>query len=94
MPAGGGRAHWLTALWCAKQAAARAAGGGRAGECTVTSAPGGALLVVSPDGPERLVHLGSVHDRSARHVVAWTGPRPEDRTGTDTLTPTEATHGS
>ncbi|WP_435603960.1 beta-ketoacyl synthase N-terminal-like domain-containing protein [Streptomyces sp. bgisy130] len=92
-----GRAYWLTALWCAKQAAAKAAGGGpgrRPLEWAVTPAPGGALRVVSPDGRPHLVHLDSVDDLSGRHVVAWTGPRPEDRTGTDTLTPTEATHGS
>ncbi|MGW1378753.1 beta-ketoacyl synthase N-terminal-like domain-containing protein [Streptomyces sp. NPDC002446] len=96
-PADGGRADRLTALWCAKQAAAGATGTGPAvpaRECAVVSAPGGALLVVSPDGREHLVRLDSVHDRSVRHVVAWTGPGPEDRTGTDTLTPTEATHGS
>ena len=92
-----GRAYWLTALWCAKQAAAKAAGNGRGRrplEWAVTPAPGGALRVVSPDGRPHLVHLDSVDDLSGRHVVAWTGPRPEDRTGTDTLTPTEATHGS
>ncbi|WP_327706019.1 polyketide synthase dehydratase domain-containing protein [Streptomyces decoyicus] len=94
---GTGRAYWVTALWCAKEAAAKAAGsglGGRPLEWSVTSAPGGALRVVSPDGRSHLVHLDSVHDLSARHVVAWTGPPPEDRTGTDTPTPTEATHGS
>ncbi|WP_323139135.1 polyketide synthase [Streptomyces platensis] len=92
-----GRAYWLTALWCAKQAAAKAAGNGpgrRPLEWVVTPAPGGAVRVVSPDGRPHLVHLDSVDDLSGRHVVAWTGPRPEDRTGTDTLTPTEATHGS
>ncbi|MFF3541644.1 beta-ketoacyl synthase N-terminal-like domain-containing protein [Streptomyces platensis] len=92
-----GRAYWLTALWCAKQAAAKAAGDGpgrRPLEWAVTPAPDGALRVVSPDGRPHLVHLDSVDDLSGRHVVAWTGPRPEDRTGTDTLTPTEATHGS
>ncbi|WP_328548678.1 polyketide synthase [Streptomyces platensis] len=92
-----GRAYWLTALWCAKQAAAKAAGNGlgrRPLEWAVTPAPGGALRVVSPDGRPHLVHLDSVDDLSGRHVVAWTGPRPEARTGTDTLTPTEATHGS
>lgn len=96
-PGNTGRAYWLTALWCAKQAAAKAAGtvpGRRPPEWTVTPAPGGALRVVSPDGRPHLVHLDSVDDLSGRHVVAWTGPRPEDRTGTDTLTPTEATHGS
>ncbi|MFD3418994.1 type I polyketide synthase [Streptomyces decoyicus] len=94
---GTGRAYWVTALWCAKEAAAKAAGsglGGRPLDWSVTSAPGGALRVVSPDGRSHLVHLDSVHDLSARHVVAWTGPPPEDRTGTDTPTPTEATHGS
>ncbi|MGW1972554.1 polyketide synthase dehydratase domain-containing protein, partial [Streptomyces tubercidicus] len=96
-PGNTGRAYWLTALWCAKQAAAKAAGtvpGRRPLEWTVTPGPGGALRVVSPDGRPHLVHLDSVDDLSGRHVVAWTGPRPEDRTGTDTLTPTEATHGS
>ncbi|MFC5248931.1 type I polyketide synthase [Streptomyces nigrescens] len=92
-----GRAYWLTALWCAKEAAAKAAGSGLDGrplDWAVTPAPGGALWVVSPDGRPHLVHLDSVDDLSGRHVVAWTGPRPADRTGTDTLTPTEATHGS
>ncbi|MFE0190119.1 beta-ketoacyl synthase N-terminal-like domain-containing protein [Streptomyces sp. NPDC058989] len=96
-PPGGDRAHWLTALWCAKQAASRATGGGpgvRAENWAVTSAPDGALLLAAPDGRHHHVHLDSVHDRSARHVVAWTGPRPEDPAGTDTLTPTEATHAS
>ncbi|MFI9045391.1 beta-ketoacyl synthase N-terminal-like domain-containing protein [Streptomyces sp. NPDC053427] len=94
---GTGRTYWLTALRCAKEAAAKAAGGGPDGrppEWTVTAAPAGALSVRSPYGPARLVHLDRVHDRSAVHVIAWTGPRPQDRTGTDTPTPTEATHGS
>ncbi|MFF8785966.1 beta-ketoacyl synthase N-terminal-like domain-containing protein [Streptomyces sp. NPDC015125] len=94
---GTGRAYWLTALWCAKEAAAKAAGsglGGRPLDWAVTSAPGGALRVDSPDGRPHLVHLDSVHDLSAHHVVAWTGPPPVPRTGTDTPTSTEATHGS
>ncbi|MEU9116762.1 beta-ketoacyl synthase N-terminal-like domain-containing protein [Streptomyces sp. NPDC048483] len=94
---GSGRAYWPTALWCAKQAAAQAADGGPGGrpqEWSVTPAPGGAFHATSPYGHTRTVHLDSVHDRSAHHVVAWTGPRPQDRTGTPTLTPTEATHGS
>ncbi|WP_407288630.1 beta-ketoacyl synthase N-terminal-like domain-containing protein [Streptomyces sp. BP-8] len=96
-PPGEDRAHWLTALWCAKRAAAQAmrgGPGGRAEEWAVTDAPDGALLLAAPDGRNHLVHLDSVDDRSARHVVAWTGPRPEDPAGTDTLTPTEATHAS
>ncbi|MGW3007764.1 beta-ketoacyl synthase N-terminal-like domain-containing protein [Streptomyces sp. NPDC001219] len=91
-----GRGYWLTALWCAKEAAAQATGGGlgdRPEAWAVSSAPGGALRVVSPDGGRHLVRLDSVDDLSGRHVVAWTGP-PEDRTDTDTPTPTEATHGS
>ncbi|MFI0902776.1 beta-ketoacyl synthase N-terminal-like domain-containing protein [Streptomyces sioyaensis] len=95
--AAGGRAHWLTALWCAKEAAAKAAGsglGGRPQAWAVTPAPGGALWVAAPDGRRHLVHLDSVHDPSARHVVAWTGPRPGDRTGTDTPTLPEAVHDS
>ncbi|MFG2531193.1 beta-ketoacyl synthase N-terminal-like domain-containing protein [Streptomyces sp. NPDC048516] len=94
---GTGRAYWLTALWCAKEAAAEAAGsglGGRPLDWAVTSAPGGALRVDSPDGRHHLVHLDSVHDLSAHHVVAWTGPPPVPRTDTDTPTSTEATHGS
>ncbi|SDQ87099.1 Phosphopantetheinyl transferase [Streptomyces sp. KS_16] len=94
---GTGRAYWLTALWCAKEAAAKAAGsglGGRPLDWTVTSAPGGALRVDSPDGRHHLVHVDSVHDLSAHHVVAWTGPPPVPRTDTDTPTSTEATHGS
>ncbi|WP_329144144.1 polyketide synthase dehydratase domain-containing protein [Streptomyces sp. NBC_01456] len=95
--AAGGRAHWLTALWCAKEAAAKAAGsglGGRPQAWAVTPGPGGALWVTAPDGRRHLVHLDSVHDPSARHVVAWTGPRPGDRTGADTPTPPEVIHGS
>ncbi|RXS68140.1 4'-phosphopantetheinyl transferase superfamily protein, partial [Streptomyces sp. TM32] len=91
------RAHWLTALWCAKEAAAKAAGsglGGRPQEWAVSPAPGGALWVAAPDGGRHLVHLDSVHDPSAHHVVAWTGPPPGDRTGTDTPTLPEAIHGS
>ncbi|MFG2092172.1 beta-ketoacyl synthase N-terminal-like domain-containing protein [Streptomyces sp. NPDC048612] len=91
-----GRGYWLTALWCAKEAAAQATGGGlgdRPEAWAVSSAPGGALRVVSPDGGRHLVRLDSVDDLSGRHVVAWTGPS-EDRTDTDTPTPTEATHGS
>ncbi|MFI0710249.1 beta-ketoacyl synthase N-terminal-like domain-containing protein [Streptomyces inhibens] len=96
VPGNTDRSYWLTALWCAKEAAAKAAGGGLYGrplEWAVTPAPGGALRVVSPDGHGHLVHLDRVHELSARHVVAWTGPRPGERAGTDPLTPTEATHG-
>ncbi|WP_432003528.1 beta-ketoacyl synthase N-terminal-like domain-containing protein [Streptomyces sioyaensis] len=94
---GSDRAHWLTALWCAKEAAAKAAGsglGGRPQAWAVSPAPGGALWVAALDGGRHLVHLDSVHDPSARHVVAWTGPPPGDRTGTDTPTLPEAIHGS
>ncbi|MEV6564638.1 beta-ketoacyl synthase N-terminal-like domain-containing protein [Streptomyces kronopolitis] len=95
--ADGGRAHWLTALWCAKEAAANAAGtglGGRPQAWAVTTATGGALWVTAPDGHRHLVHLDRVHDPSARHVVAWTGPRPGDRTGAGTPTSPEVIHGS
>ncbi|MCZ1006074.1 hypothetical protein O1L68_04020 [Streptomyces lydicus] len=80
-----------------QEAAAKAAGsglGGRPLDWAVTSAPGGTLRVESPDGRHHLVHLDSVHDLSAHHVVAWTGPPPVPRTDTDTPTSTEATHGS
>ncbi|MFF4280447.1 beta-ketoacyl synthase N-terminal-like domain-containing protein [Streptomyces kronopolitis] len=95
--ADGGRAHWPTALWCAKQAAAKAAGtglGDRPQDRSVTPATGGALWVTAPDGHRHLVHLDSVHDPSARHVVAWTGPRPAGRTGAGTPTSPEVIHGS
>ncbi|MEU5211166.1 beta-ketoacyl synthase N-terminal-like domain-containing protein [Streptomyces sp. NPDC020742] len=98
---GSGGPAYLTALWCAKEAAARAhpeGPGARPEEWTVTPAPGGALRATAADGRggqhTHLVHLDSVHDRSAHHVVAWTGPPPEDPAGTDTPIPTEATHGS
>lgn len=99
-PGSAGRADRLTALCCAKEAAARAGGAGPGDpspEWTVAPAPGGALHLHAPDGRQHLVHLAppdAAHDRPVRHVVAWTGPPADDRAGAATPTPTEATHGS
>ncbi|MEU8437522.1 beta-ketoacyl synthase N-terminal-like domain-containing protein [Streptomyces sp. NPDC029216] len=67
----------LTALWCAKEAAAKAEGGGLGGrprEWRVSGDPDGdGLLVRSPAGrpyPVRTTLLGSA---PLDHVVAWTG---------------------
>lgn len=76
----------LTALWCAKEAAAKADGGGLGGrprDWRVTADPdSGALLVTSPDGhpyPIRTTRIGTPPAGAAPadpappdHVVAWT----------------------
>nr|APD71839.1 type I polyketide synthase 1 [Streptomyces sp.] len=90
---GCGRAQALTALWCAKEAAAKAVGtglGGRLRQWTVTEGPAG-LSVSSPEGRGHAVRISTVHDlpgpdsEPTTHVVAWTEP--------PTHTPTEASHG-
>ncbi|RSS68925.1 type I polyketide synthase [Streptomyces sp. WAC06614] len=70
----------LTALWCVKEAAAKAAGtglGGRPRDWRVTAGPeAGALRVVSPEGTARLVRTTVLAAPEGRpgldHVVAWT----------------------
>lgn len=88
---GSGLPAALTALWCAKEAAAKAEGsglGGRPRDWRVAGDPdSGALLVTSPDGhpyPIRTTPLTStVHtDAPLDHVVAWTA--------TDTTSPAAA----
>ncbi|WP_302168864.1 type I polyketide synthase [Streptomyces sp. TBY4] len=95
----------LTALWCAKEAAAKAAGtglGGRPRDWRTTGDPdSGELRVLSPDGhpyPVRttpLVLTDALTDAPLAHpdhVVAWT-----DRPATPSPVPfhlTETSHGS
>ncbi|MFG2292793.1 beta-ketoacyl synthase N-terminal-like domain-containing protein [Streptomyces sp. NPDC048603] len=74
-----GPAAALTALWCAKEAAAKAEGsglGGRPREWAVVAGPDpDALLVLSPGGgrhPVRTAVLHALHGDPAEHVVAWT----------------------
>ncbi|MCY0951993.1 type I polyketide synthase [Streptomyces sp. H27-S2] len=66
----------LTALWCAKEAAAKAAGtglGGRPRDWRVARDPDSGLLrVLSPDGHPRPVRTALVGGPPADHVVAWT----------------------
>lgn len=90
---GCGLAHVLTALWCAKEAAAKAEGtglGGRLRQWTVTDGPAG-LSVRSPQGRAHAVRIDTVHDlpgpdsEPTTHVVARTEP--------PTPNPTEAGHG-
>ncbi|WP_274555352.1 type I polyketide synthase [Streptomyces spiramyceticus] len=78
---GTGTAQALTALWCAKEAAAKAEGtglGGRLRQWTVTDAPAG-LRVTSPEGRSHAVRISTVHDLPGPgddgptlHVVART----------------------
>lgn len=91
----------LTALWCAKEAAAKAAGtglGGRPRDWRTTGDPGsGELTVLSPDGqpyPVRTTLLVLADEPLAHpdHVVAWT-----DRPAIPSPVPfhlTETSHGS
>ncbi|MCX4825267.1 polyketide synthase dehydratase domain-containing protein [Streptomyces sp. NBC_01142] len=99
---GSGRlARALTALWCAKEAAAKAEGtglGGRLRQWTVIAgSASGELRVTSPEGRDHVVRISTVHDPSgpddhggpdgepATHVVAWTVP---DGSLTPSVTPT------
>ncbi|NUK06955.1 polyketide synthase dehydratase domain-containing protein, partial [Streptomyces lunaelactis] len=77
---GTGHAQALTALWCAKEAAAKAEGtglGGRLRQWTVTDGPSG-LRVTSPEGRGHAVRISTVHEQPApdsppeTFVVAWT----------------------
>lgn len=66
----------LTALWCAKEAAAKAAGtglGGRPRDWRVSGDPGpGRLRVLSPDGHPSPIRTTLLADAPLDHVVAWT----------------------
>ncbi|MFJ7209087.1 beta-ketoacyl synthase N-terminal-like domain-containing protein [Streptomyces sp. NPDC098789] len=94
---GVGAATALTALWCAKEAAAKAAGtglGGRPRAWRVTSLEPDGLRVLAPDGRARLVRTAVLPAPSGPpldHIVAWTtpptgSPRPPAH-------PTEFSHG-
>ncbi|CAM5651425.1 polyketide synthase [Streptomyces avidinii] len=73
---GTGLAAALTALWCAKEAAAKAAGtglGGRPRDWRVSGDPGsGRLRVLSPDGHPSPIRTTLLADAPLDHVVAWT----------------------
>ncbi|MEU4492066.1 beta-ketoacyl synthase N-terminal-like domain-containing protein [Streptomyces sp. NPDC023998] len=87
-------AQALTALWSAKEAAAKAEGtglGGRLRQWTVSDTGPTGLRVISPQGRSHTVRISTVDDppgpdnRPTTHVVAWTEP--------PIPTPTEASHG-
>ncbi|MEU7554993.1 beta-ketoacyl synthase N-terminal-like domain-containing protein [Streptomyces sp. NPDC044571] len=82
----------LTALWCAKEAAAKAAGtgvGGRPREWRVTDDPAtAALRVLSPEGQPYPVRTSLLPED---HVVAWTA-HPAGSSPVP-LTLTETSHG-
>ncbi|KOY54090.1 type I polyketide synthase [Streptomyces sp. XY332] len=84
----------LTALWCAKEAAAKAAGSGLGGRPrawrTVDDPGSGGLRVLSPDGHPYAVRTSLLPDG---HVVAWTAhPAAPGRTPVP-ITLTETSHG-
>lgn len=86
----------LTALWCAKEASAKAAGtglGGRPRDWRVSGDPdSGELRVLSPDGHPYPVRTTLLADGPLDHVVAWT-----DRPTSPSPAPshlTETSHGS
>lgn len=84
----------LTALWCAKEAAAKAAGtglGGRPRAWRAVDDPGsGGLRVLSPDGHPYALDTSFLPDG---HVVAWTAhPAAPVRTPVP-FTLTETSHG-
>lgn len=92
----------LTALWCAKEAAAKAAGtglGGRPRDWRVSGDPDtGRLRVLSPDGEPYPIRTTLLADAPLDHVVAWTDRTdPTDRTAAPSTVPfqlTETSHGS
>ncbi|WP_327738655.1 polyketide synthase dehydratase domain-containing protein [Streptomyces nojiriensis] len=96
----------LTALWCAKEAAAKAAGtglGGRPRDWRVAGDPdSGALLVTSPEGdpyPVRTTPLTTpltapLTDTVPDHVVAWTAHLAAPSPVPVPLPLTEARHGN
>lgn len=86
----------LTALWCAKEAAAKAAGtglGGRPRDWRAAGDPGsGRLRVLSPDGHPYPVRTTPLAEAAPVHIVAWT-----DGPATPSPVPfhlTETSHGS
>ncbi|WP_371618679.1 beta-ketoacyl synthase N-terminal-like domain-containing protein [Streptomyces sp. NBC_00454] len=86
----------LTTLWCAKEAAAKAAGtglGGRPRDWRTAGDPGsGRLRVLSPDGHPYPIRTTLLADVPPDHIVAWT-----DRPATLSPAPfhlTETSHGS
>ncbi|MEW1803561.1 beta-ketoacyl synthase N-terminal-like domain-containing protein [Streptomyces virginiae] len=94
----------LTALWCAKEAAAKAAGtglGGRPRDWRVAGDPdSGGLVVTSPGGtpyPVRTTVLpgpdGPLADTPPDHVVAWT-PHPSAAPPAVPFHLTETRHGN
>ncbi|MFG2617245.1 beta-ketoacyl synthase N-terminal-like domain-containing protein [Streptomyces sp. NPDC048507] len=105
---GTGLATALTLLWCAKEAAAKAAGtglGGRPREWRVDGDPGsGRLRVLSPDGrpyPVRTTLLTDEYPADLRpggvapdHVVAWTDLSAVRSSVPRPLPLTETSHGS
>ncbi|WKD31441.1 type I polyketide synthase [Streptomyces xanthophaeus] len=92
----------LTALWCAKEAAAKAAGGGLGGrplDWRVAGDPdSGALIVTSPEGdpyPIRTTPLTApLTDTAPDHVVAWTAHLAARSPVPVPLPLTEARHGN
>ncbi|MFE9477381.1 beta-ketoacyl synthase N-terminal-like domain-containing protein [Streptomyces spororaveus] len=88
----------LTALWCAKEAAAKAAGGGLGGrprDWRVAGDPdSGALLVTSPAGDPYPVRTTPLTDTVPDHVVAWTAHLAAPRPVPVPLPLTEARHGN
>ncbi|MGW6983917.1 beta-ketoacyl synthase N-terminal-like domain-containing protein [Streptomyces sp. NPDC054932] len=83
---GTGLAGALTALWCAKEAAAKAAGGGLGGRPREWRVAGdgdgdcGALLVTSPEGDPYPVRTTALTGGSHLTGSALTGGTPADRT--------------
>ncbi|MFD9301966.1 beta-ketoacyl synthase N-terminal-like domain-containing protein [Streptomyces sp. NPDC060048] len=86
----------LTVLWCAKEAAAKAAGtglGGRPRDWRAAGDPGsGRLRVLSPDGHPYPIRTTLLADAPLDHVVAWTDRRAAPSTVPFHLT--ETSHGS
>ncbi|WP_405815955.1 MULTISPECIES: beta-ketoacyl synthase N-terminal-like domain-containing protein [unclassified Streptomyces] len=95
---GSGLPAALTALWCAKEAAAKAAGGGLGGrprDWRVAGDPdSGALLVTSPAGDPYPVRTTPLTDTVPDHVVAWTAHLAAPRPVPVPLPLTEARHGN
>ncbi|MER6995558.1 beta-ketoacyl synthase N-terminal-like domain-containing protein [Streptomyces sp. NPDC000410] len=102
----GGPARALTTLWCAKEAAAKAEGGGLGGrprQWTVTADPddpaGGGLRVTSPEGRGHLVRTSTVlapprpNTPPRAHVVAYTYT-PADTPADTSAHPSRPSHPS
>ncbi|MFF4445617.1 beta-ketoacyl synthase N-terminal-like domain-containing protein [Streptomyces sp. NPDC001502] len=88
----------LTALWCAKEAAAKAAGGGLGGrprDWRVAGDPdSGALLVTSPEGDPYPIRTTPLTDTVPDHVVAWTAHLAAPSPVPVPFPLTEARHGN